>query len=32
MDPFKKLKDMRTLLVDDDGLIRESTRCAFESG
>jgi len=31
MDPFRKLKDMRTLLVDDDGLIRESLSMAFLS-
>jgi len=31
MDPFDKLKDVRTLLVDDDGLIRESLSMAFLS-
>ena len=29
MDPFEKLKDKKTLLVDDDGLIRESLGMAF---
>ena len=31
MDPFKKLKHMKTLLVDDDGLIRDSLSMAFLS-
>lgn len=31
MDPFKKLKNKKTLLVDDDGLIRESLSMAFMS-
>ena len=29
MDPFEKLKNKKTLLVDDDGLIRESLSMAF---
>ena len=31
MDPFQKLKNMKTLLVDDDGLIRDSLSMAFLS-
>ncbi|MEN8243592.1 MAG: response regulator [Thermodesulfobacteriota bacterium] len=31
MDPFEKLKHMKTLLVDDDGLIRDSLSMAFLS-
>ena len=31
LDPFQKLKNMKTLLVDDDGLIRDSLSMAFLS-
>ncbi len=31
MDPFEKLKNKKTLLVDDDGLIRDSLNMAFLS-
>jgi len=29
MDPFSKIKKMKTLLIDDDELIRDSFRLAF---
>jgi len=29
MDPFDKIKKMKTLLIDDDELIRDSLRMAF---
>jgi CheY-like chemotaxis protein len=31
MQPFSKLKNMRTLLVDDDEFVRDSLRVFFES-
>lgn len=31
MNPFKNLKNMRTLLVDDDELIRDSLSIAFKN-
>ena len=31
MNPFKNLKNMRTLLVDDDELVRDSLRIAFKN-
>ena len=31
MDSFEKLKNKKTLLVDDDGLIRDSLSMAFLS-
>ena len=31
MDPFSKLKEMKTLLIDDDELIRDSLSLFFES-
>lgn len=31
MDPFSKLKEMKTLLIDDDELIRDSLSMFFES-
>jgi len=31
MDPFKNLKNMKTLLVDDDELIRDSLSIAFKN-
>jgi len=29
MDPFSKIKKMKTLLIDDDELIRDSFQLAF---